>query len=137
MHPNKKNFVEGVDLIFSRWTALQLSIQMDWGGHDTAGKAEGFKESLVEYFEREGKTLEPEYVEDALLETMATEFGVVLEDQSEREVAKALWTLYGQSIIGQTELLESLRQRQRPNNLALESQGTIIESSSDSSESDE
>jgi hypothetical protein len=34
----------------------------------------------------EGKNLEPEDIEEILLEVMRDEFGVVLEDESEREV---------------------------------------------------
>lgn len=42
---------------------------------------------------------------------MSTEFCTLLEDGSEREVAKSIWTLFHESIKGKTVLLESLRQR--------------------------
>lgn len=52
MHPNKRNFVEGLGLIFDRWVALQMAVEMGWGGHDAVSKAEEFKASLIEYFDR-------------------------------------------------------------------------------------
>lgn len=42
---------------------------------------------------------------------MSTEFCTLLEDGSEREVAKSIWTLFQESIKGKTVLLEQLRQR--------------------------
>lgn len=59
----------------------------------------------------EGRSIECEDIEDILLEVMSTEFCTLLEDGSEREVAKSLWTLFQESIKGRTALLDSLRQR--------------------------
>lgn len=52
MHPNKRNFVEGLGLVLDRWVALQMAVEMGWGGHDTASKAEGFKAGLIDYFDQ-------------------------------------------------------------------------------------
>lgn len=52
MHPNKQKFLRGFHLIFQRWTAFQLAIQMDWGGPNTAAKAEEFQLALQDYFEK-------------------------------------------------------------------------------------
>lgn len=52
MHPNKLNFVEGLDLVLERWVAFKMALEMEWGGHGTAQKAQEFKEGLVDYFER-------------------------------------------------------------------------------------
>ena len=40
---------------------------------------------------------------------MANEFGTLLEDQSEREVARSLCQLFAESIKGDTRTLETLR----------------------------
>jgi hypothetical protein len=60
---------------------------------------------------KEGKSIEPEDIEDILLDVMCGEFCTVLEDGSEVEVAKSIWTLYQECVKGNTALLESLRQR--------------------------
>lgn len=52
MHPNKRNFAEGMELILKKWTALQLAIDMEWGGHTTAEKALDLEDSLLDYFEK-------------------------------------------------------------------------------------
>lgn len=52
MHPNKRNFMEGLQIILKRWTALQLAVDMDLGGPNTAQKAEDLHYSLVDYIEK-------------------------------------------------------------------------------------
>lgn len=103
MHPNKANFLEGLSIVMKRWTALQLAVEMQWGGHNAAEKAKDFEESLADYFEKgfefyyikiilkiiiiEGKKLEPEDIEEILYDVMRDEFGAILEDESEIEVS--------------------------------------------------
>ncbi|PJF19583.1 hypothetical protein PSACC_00592 [Paramicrosporidium saccamoebae] len=55
IHPNKRNFIEGLHIIFDRWVAFRMALDMEWGGHDTSDKAQQFKEGLVDYFDRGGK----------------------------------------------------------------------------------
>ena len=52
VHPNKQNFIDGLDLIFGRWVALRMAVEMEWGGHDSAEKVEQFKQALVDYFDK-------------------------------------------------------------------------------------
>ena len=51
IHPNKLNFMEGVDLIFDSWTALRLAVQMDFAGEDTLEKAQWIRKVMVEHFD--------------------------------------------------------------------------------------
>jgi pre-rRNA-processing protein TSR2 len=123
VHPNKRNFIEGLGIIFSRWPALRMAVDMEWGGHDTVEKAQRFQDSLIDYFDRgtfthrpawysvEGKNIEQEDIEDILLDVLCDEFCTMLEDGSEIEIAKTIWTLYQESIKGKTTLLETLRVR--------------------------
>lgn len=57
----------------------------------------------------EGKKVEPEDLEDILLDVMAREFHVNLEDLSEREIARLLFDLFRESIKGEDSLLKQLR----------------------------
>lgn len=52
MHPNKRNFVEGIGIILKKWTALQLAVEMEWAGPFTSQKAVDLEESLIDYFEK-------------------------------------------------------------------------------------
>lgn len=60
----------------------------------------------------EGRRIEPEDIEDALLESMSAEFGTILEDGSEVQIARDLCRLYRESIRGETALLDQLERRQ-------------------------
>jgi pre-rRNA-processing protein TSR2 len=113
MHPNKSNFVEGTAIILSTWTALRIAVQNEFGGPDSQAKADWLVQAIVEHFDAEGKGVEVEDLEDILLDVMAREFQVSLEDESEREMANLLFNLYRQCITGNTTLLESLRERQK------------------------
>jgi len=52
MHPNKKNFYDGLKIILDRWTALQLAVEMEWAGPNTEQKAEDLHFSLMDYIEK-------------------------------------------------------------------------------------
>ena len=43
VHPNKLNFIEGVNLIFDSWTAFTLAVQMEFAGEETHEKAAWFR----------------------------------------------------------------------------------------------
>ena len=51
VHPNKQNFIEGVDLIFDSWSAYRICVQMDFSGEETAEKAVWFRKTIVEHFD--------------------------------------------------------------------------------------
>ncbi|PIA19401.1 hypothetical protein COEREDRAFT_19447, partial [Coemansia reversa NRRL 1564] len=102
-HPNKEAFVEGVDHILNRWTALELAVQHEWGGHDTQDKREDMVDEIVEHFDtlvRKRKTPEPTDLEELLLDIMDGDFSVALDDQSEKEVAKLICTVFSECKTG-------------------------------------
>ena len=109
IHPNKLNFIEGVDLILNDWTALKLAVQMEFAGEDTHEKARWLRKVIVDHFDAEGKKVEPEDLEDILLDVMVREFYVNLEDFSEREIARLLFDLFRECIRGEVKLLNNLR----------------------------
>lgn len=43
-------FTEGVSLLFSRWTALGLAIDNEWGGSSSRQKAEHLYEDVLQWF---------------------------------------------------------------------------------------
>lgn len=48
----KAGFEEGVGLIFSHWTALVLAVENQWGGPDSATKADYFIDDIIEWFHK-------------------------------------------------------------------------------------
>lgn len=75
----------------------------------------------------EGKNVEPEDLEDILLDVMAREFHVNLEDSSEREISRLLFDLFRECIRGEVNLLNQLRikasARKSSKDVVLQSQG--------------
>jgi hypothetical protein len=43
---------ECVGLLFGKWTALQLAVQNQWGGHDSQAKADRLASSVLSWFTR-------------------------------------------------------------------------------------
>ena len=51
-------FEEGTALIFSRWTALELAVENEWGGRSSRQKADGLiAEALDWFYGRKGNAL--------------------------------------------------------------------------------
>lgn len=48
--PAKDGFEEGVGIIFSEWTALVLAVENQWGGSESASKADYFIEDILGWF---------------------------------------------------------------------------------------
>lgn len=111
MHPNKRNFEEGLVIIVDSWAAMNMAIQMETAGPKTADLKEDFIDSLLEYFEKEATSILPNDLEDLLMDVMAGEFMINLEDGSEISVAKSILLLFGECIKGRTEYLDVLRGR--------------------------
>lgn len=43
-------FEEGAALIFTRWTALQLGVQNEWGGSKSVQKAQELLHDVIQWF---------------------------------------------------------------------------------------
>ena len=46
----RSQFAEGLSLLFSRWTALGLAIDNEWGGPSSRQKAEQLYEDVLHWF---------------------------------------------------------------------------------------
>ncbi|XP_057822112.2 uncharacterized protein LOC131034591 isoform X3 [Cryptomeria japonica] len=78
-------FEEGAGLVFSRWTALQMAVQNEWGGRSSAQKAHQFASDVVAWLAH--STL-PRYIDDLeemLDENMLLSFNTETEDGSLEE----------------------------------------------------
>ncbi|KAF7727813.1 rRNA accumulation- protein [Apophysomyces ossiformis] len=112
-HPNKVAFHEGVRYIFESWTALTLAVEQDWGGVESADKREWMIDTIVDYFDKNGKKLDIEDIEDILIQIMNDEFHTMLEDDSAYLVAKHTVDLFHQCIKGNLTEVERLRTKQQ------------------------
>jgi pre-rRNA-processing protein TSR2 len=53
---SRPQFEEGVRLILSRWTALELAVEQEWGGRQSIDKAEDMLDELLAWFYRKRGT---------------------------------------------------------------------------------
>ncbi|OMH86285.1 Pre-rRNA-processing protein TSR2 [Zancudomyces culisetae] len=109
MHPNKQAFVEGVDHVFTKWTALALAVKQEWGGPDSVAKRDWMVDAVVQEFDTKGTKIDQEYIEDLLLQIMEDEFECNIEDGSERDVSALILQIYKQCIRGDFTLVDKLR----------------------------
>lgn len=54
---SRAQFEEGVELIFSKWTALQLAVDQEWGGRGSKTKAEDMLDEVIDWFYRKKSAL--------------------------------------------------------------------------------
>ncbi|KAJ1959490.1 rRNA accumulation- protein [Dipsacomyces acuminosporus] len=122
VHPNKEAFIEGVDHIFAKWTALELAVQNGWGGRNSQEKRDSMVDEVVNYFDElisKKKKPEPSDIEELLLDIMDEDFNIMLEDNSAIEVAKDLCKVFVECIKGNFATVDKLRDERD----ALEAQG--------------
>lgn len=108
MNANRAIFVEGLDKIFSRWTALGLAIENEWGGFNTLQKSLQLKMLITLSFDKKGSKVEQEDLEDLLLDFMNDELGVMLEDSSEIQISQQILILYREATSGKRDFVNSL-----------------------------
>ncbi|KAJ1815468.1 rRNA accumulation- protein [Coemansia sp. RSA 2598] len=111
MHPNKEAFIEGVDHILAKWTALSLAVANSWGGPDSEDKRDNMVDEIVEYFDgitSKKQAAEPTDLEELLLDIMDEDFTISLEDGSEKEVSKKLITIYNECRVGNFSTVDKL-----------------------------
>ncbi|KAF8392367.1 hypothetical protein HHK36_022709 [Tetracentron sinense] len=78
---------EGITLLLSRWTALQMAVENEWGGRDSRMKSEKLVADIFSWFSQ-SKGL-PHYIDDLenmLEECMVLSFNTEIEDGSIEEV---------------------------------------------------
>jgi pre-rRNA-processing protein TSR2 len=100
-------FRAGVTAILRSWSALRTAVEAGWGGVESVAKADDLRRILYEYFDGVNfppKKITQEDLEDCLAIYMEEEFSIVLEDNSERQIAETIWRLYEAASKGDSSL---------------------------------
>ncbi|KAF9270018.1 hypothetical protein L218DRAFT_1071514 [Marasmius fiardii PR-910] len=87
-------FTRGVIARLSTWPVLRSAIQESWGGPNTSEKCRWLYGTIVDTFEQESDTPDDQYLEELLLQVLADEFDVMVEDGSAESVAKDVVTIW-------------------------------------------
>ncbi|PKA51921.1 hypothetical protein AXF42_Ash008150 [Apostasia shenzhenica] len=100
---------EGISLVLSRWTALQMAVENEWGGRDSRRKYDELASSIFSWFIQ---TKEPRYIDDLeniLDESMVGSFNTEIEDGSIEEVSEQLMITHEDLLQGNFQSIENLR----------------------------
>lgn len=90
---------------------LWITVNHGWGGPESTGKRTWLASVIVDAFEEQVPLPDAYYVEETLLQVLADEFEMVLEDDSVEGIAKDIVQLWDDSHFGKLDLLESLEKR--------------------------
>ncbi|KAH7281329.1 hypothetical protein KP509_36G041700 [Ceratopteris richardii] len=101
-------FHQGVGLVLSRWTALQLAIHNEWGGHSSHLKAQQLHNEVFEFLLRSKAPRCIDELEDLLDENLVQQFNTEAEDGSLEEVAEKLMSMYEECLEGRFEAVNEL-----------------------------
>ncbi|KAI3894726.1 hypothetical protein MKX03_033375 [Papaver bracteatum] len=101
-------FIEGINLILSRWIGLQLAIKNEWGGRDSRQKSEQFVNDIFSWFSLSKVPLYVDDLEHMLDEKMLLCFNTEIDDGSIEEVAEELIIVYEDCLQGSHESVEKL-----------------------------
>ncbi|KAF3786144.1 Pre-rRNA-processing TSR2-like protein [Nymphaea thermarum] len=129
-------FSEGIHLILSRWTALRLAVENEWGGRTSRQKFDNLVVDLISWFTSSKDILYIDELETMLDENMLASFNAEIEDGSIEEVAEQLMTLHEECLQGNFESLLSLRSSSSTSGAVSGSRQVIDQNEDDSSDED-
>jgi pre-rRNA-processing protein TSR2 len=92
-----EEFRAGVTACLRSWSAFRTAVETGWGGADSQAKADDLRDHIYQIFDGSSnppKSIEQEDLEDNLAVYLEEQFSVVLEDNSERQVADMLFRMY-------------------------------------------
>nr|XP_027120848.1 pre-rRNA-processing protein TSR2 homolog [Coffea arabica] len=97
-------FHEGISMLLSRWTALQMAVQNQWGGRDSFMKSQQLAYEINSWFSQPKVSLHIEDLESLLHERLLLSFNTEIEDGSIEEIAEQLMTMHEESLHGNRRL---------------------------------
>ena len=98
-------FARGVLARLKVWSTLRIAVQEQWGGHGASEKRTWLASVIVDAFEETIPSPDDQYIEEMLLQIMADEFDVVIEDGSAESVAIDVVKIWEEAMIGKQELV--------------------------------
>lgn len=89
-------FRAGVTACLRSWSALRTAVQNEWGGPTSIEKAETLREEIINAMMQK-KMTDIIALEDALAIFMEEEFSIVLDDNSEKQVASTIFRMFDEA----------------------------------------
>lgn len=105
---------EGINLVLSRWAALRMAVENEWGGRDSLQKSQQLGNHL---FHLLTQSKEQVYIDD--LEDMLDEFMLSLNteigDGSIEEIAEKMMVMHEECLEGNFDTIKRLKETNTPN----------------------
>ena len=99
-------FTEGVGSTLRQWTALELAVYHQWGGPQSAERAEALVKEIVDLFV-EGDDVWKVDVKILLEEYMVVYFDIICEDDSLEELGINFCDMWKECIEGKTDMVSA------------------------------
>ncbi|XP_068667063.1 uncharacterized protein [Aristolochia californica] len=128
---------EGISLVLSRWTALQMAIENEWGGKDSRQKSSQLASDILSWFAQSKETHYIDDLENILDESMVLSFNTEIEDGSVEEIAERLMIMHEDCLQGNFDSVEKLRNSSPSVNAVSESRQVIVENADESSDEED
>ncbi|XP_027067162.1 uncharacterized protein [Coffea arabica] len=126
-------FQQGINLLLSRWTALQMAVQSEWGGPQSRLKSQQLELDLFSLLAGSKERVYMDDVEDLLDDSMLS-LGTEIADGSIEEIAEKLMFMHEECLKGDFSSIQRLRATNPPPGAA--THVTQIQASSDSDSDD-
>ncbi|KAH7849518.1 hypothetical protein Vadar_019024 [Vaccinium darrowii] len=97
---------QGIDLVLSRWSALQMAVVSEWGGRDSLLKSHQLAVDIFSWFTQSREQLYIDDLEDMLDESMLS-LNTEIDDGSVEEIAEKLMIMHEECLEGQPEGMNS------------------------------
>nr|XP_010932466.1 pre-rRNA-processing protein TSR2 [Elaeis guineensis] len=127
---------EGISLVLSRWTALRMAVENEWGGRDSHRKSEELVSTVLSWFTQSKPPLYIDDLESILDENMVLSFNTEIEDGSIEEVAEQLMIMHEDCLKGNYEPIEQLR-KLGPGTSAVSQSRQVVDDNEDESSGEE
>ncbi|XP_057781065.1 uncharacterized protein LOC130999531 [Salvia miltiorrhiza] len=106
-------FGDGIHLVLSRWAALRMVIENEWGGRDTLQKSQQLRHNLFNFLTQSKAQVYIDDVEDILFEFMDS-LNTEIEDGSVEEVSEKLMVMREECLEGKFDSIKKLRETDAP-----------------------
>lgn len=111
-HPQAvQYFREGVGSVLRQWTALELAVYHQWGGAQSADRAQELVEEIIELFLGPDKIYKDD-ISLLLEDYLETNFSTICEDGSPDELGDLFCTMWRECIVGNTNIVTNALSRE-------------------------
>ncbi|KAK9086930.1 hypothetical protein Syun_029324 [Stephania yunnanensis] len=130
-------FQEGITLVLSQWTALQMAVENEWGGRDSRNKSQILASDVCTWFTQSKEPLYIDDLERILEECLLLSFNTEAEDGSVEEVAEELMIMHEDFLQGNYEAVDKLKKSSAGPFAVSQSRRVVNEDEDESSDEEE